>query len=126
MSNQLTRPFHRAAKRLTGQPLTLDDISSITVRWPLDSDTRALAVRQSDGQHWTVKDGIPGNRYTAEKDLTLSQALDYLERSEEQGRTCKVSYNHFSKIREMTGTAAEPAPQQLAIPFPQRTQKLSA
>ena len=117
MLHNLKRVFGRAVKRLSGQPLTLDDISVIKAQTEPGYVRPYRARRQYDSDYWKVYTtgslALPTEwcPHTLEAGLTVQQAMEKLEALEKpyqaklRGKT-GVAYNHFSKVRAMLETEA--------------------
>ena len=125
MFNDLKRNFRRAAKTRNGEPLTIDDITTIR---PMDQPGTTYsfrAKRQHNSEYWKIygsgnpvlpRDWSPMTLYPG---LTLTQTLDQLEKMENEyaaelrGKKSPLPYNHYKKVREML-EAEEAAAQPVA------------
>lgn len=121
MSNSLTRFFTRAAKRLSGRPLSLDDFSTAVAKCDPSVVTWYKAERQHNSDYWRVYQthGFYGGfgKFDIVSGVSLKEALNELEKIEaewepklrgQKGRP----YNHYSAVREVL--AAEEAAAQAA------------
>jgi len=109
MPNALTRLFTRSAKRLTGQPLTIDDISKVATLRDPETGVRHLAKRQYNSEFWRVyeSDGFPPpSDFSVLKGVSLKEAMAKLEEIESdyadrlRGKKSRP-YNHFTNVRKM-------------------------
>jgi hypothetical protein len=109
MTSNLRRDFRRIVKEFRGQPLTLDDFSSITCQrhggW-------GEAVREQGGETWSVyrRYGF-GVETHLSQGLTVREAINALRDLQEvAGRPVDVPYNHYTKVAALLPREEGPQP----------------